>query len=55
VISVIGHSFVDYPLREPVLMFLWLTLAGSLTKTTDFAEFNFEIRDGCAKLAEFRR
>jgi O-antigen ligase len=33
VISVIGHSFVDYPLREPVLMFLFFTLAGAVTKT----------------------
>ncbi len=33
VIGVIGHSFVDYPLREPVLMFLFFTLAGALTNT----------------------
>ncbi len=30
--SVMIHCFVDYPLREPVLMFLWFTLAGGLTR-----------------------
>jgi len=30
--SVMIHCFVDYPLREPVLMFLWFVLAGALTQ-----------------------
>ncbi len=24
------HSYVDYPLRDPCLAFLWFTLAGAL-------------------------
>ena len=31
VVSVMIHCFVDYPLREPVLLFFWFTLAGALT------------------------
>jgi len=47
VISVIGHSFVDYPLREPVLMFLFFTLAGALTETGESTQgINPGIRDG---------
>ena len=33
VVSVMIHAFVDYPLREPVLLFLWFVLAGALTQT----------------------
>jgi O-antigen ligase len=32
VLSVMIHSFVDYPLQDPALAFLWFTLAGALTK-----------------------
>ncbi len=34
VMSVMIHSFVDYPLREPVLLFFWFVLAGALTQVT---------------------
>jgi hypothetical protein len=27
-IGVMAHSFVDYPIREPALAFLWFALAG---------------------------
>jgi O-antigen ligase len=33
VVSVMIHAFVDYPLREPVLLFFWFVLAGALTQT----------------------
>jgi O-antigen ligase len=32
VLSVMVHSYVDYPLRDPSLGFLWFTLAGGLTQ-----------------------
>ncbi len=32
VLSVMIHSYVDYPLRDPCLAFLWFTLAGALTR-----------------------
>jgi len=32
VTSVMIHSLVDYPLRDPALAFLWFTLAGALTR-----------------------
>jgi O-antigen ligase len=32
VLSVMAHSFVDFPLREPVLSFLWFTLAGAVSQ-----------------------
>jgi O-antigen ligase len=32
IVSVMVHSFVDYPLREPVLLFFWFVLAGALTQ-----------------------
>ena len=35
VLSLMIHSSVDYPLREPVLGFLWFTLAGALTSETE--------------------
>jgi O-antigen ligase len=35
IIAVLGHSFFDYPLREPALMFLFFTLAGAITKTRE--------------------
>jgi O-antigen ligase len=31
-LSVMIHSYVDYPLRDPSLAFLWFTLAGALTR-----------------------
>lgn len=34
VLSVMAHSFVDYPIREPVLALLWFVLAGALTQAT---------------------
>ena len=30
VLSVMAHSYVDYPIREPVLSFLWFALAGAV-------------------------
>ncbi|HWF06957.1 MAG TPA: O-antigen ligase family protein [Bryobacteraceae bacterium] len=30
ILCVMVHSYVDYPLREPVLSFLWFTLAGAV-------------------------
>ncbi len=53
VISVIGHSFVDYPLREPVLMFLFFTLAGGLTGTGESPGIESEIPSSGVKLAQF--
>jgi hypothetical protein len=32
VLSVMVHSYVDYPLRDPALGFLWFTLVGGLTQ-----------------------
>jgi O-antigen ligase len=32
VLSVSIHSFMDYPLQDPALAFLWFTLAGALTQ-----------------------
>lgn len=32
VLSVMVHSYVDYPLRDPALGFLWFALAGGLTQ-----------------------
>jgi O-antigen ligase len=56
VISVLSHSFVDYPLREPGLMFLFFTLAGAVPKTGKLTpRINREIADSGAKLVEFRR
>ncbi len=34
VLSVMIHSYVDYPLRDPSLGFLWFTLAGALTQVS---------------------
>jgi O-antigen ligase len=31
-LSVMVHSWVDYPLREPVLSFLWFALAGAVSQ-----------------------
>lgn len=31
-VSVMIHSWVDYPLRDPALAFLWFSLAGALTQ-----------------------
>ena len=31
VLSVMIHSYVDYPLRDPAIAFLWFTLSGALT------------------------
>jgi O-antigen ligase len=31
VISVMAHSFVDYPIREPVLSLIWFVMAGSVS------------------------
>lgn len=32
ILSVMVHSYVDYPLRDPALAFLWFSLAGALTR-----------------------
>ncbi len=42
VLSVMVHSYVDYPIREPVLSFLWFAMAGAVSQ--------FE-----GKRAEFKR
>ena len=34
VLSVMVHSFMDYPLQDPSLAFLWFTLAGAITQTS---------------------
>ncbi len=34
VLSVMAHSLVDYPIREPVLSFLWFALAGAVSQYT---------------------
>ncbi|MDP9054764.1 MAG: O-antigen ligase family protein [Acidobacteriota bacterium] len=31
-LSVMAHSYVDFPLREPALCFLWFALAGAVTQ-----------------------
>jgi hypothetical protein len=36
---------VDYPLREPALMFLFFTLAGALTKAAESPEIDSKIQD----------
>jgi O-antigen ligase len=41
VLSVMVHSFVDYPTREPALLLLWFALAGALAR--------FEGRDSALK------
>jgi O-antigen ligase len=33
VLSVMAHSYVDYPTREPALAFLWFALAGAVTQS----------------------
>lgn len=39
VLSVMIHSWVDYPLRDPALSFLWFALAGGLcTRRTDLSQ-----------------
>jgi hypothetical protein len=43
VLSVMIHSYVDYPLRDPVLGFFWFTLAGGLTGTRRPASANAEL------------
>jgi O-antigen ligase len=35
ILSVMVHSYVDYPLREPVISCLWFTMAGALTRIHD--------------------
>jgi O-antigen ligase len=32
VLSVMAHSYVDYPIREPALSFLWFALAGAVSQ-----------------------
>jgi O-antigen ligase len=32
VLSVMLHSYVDYPIREPALAFLWFTMAGAVSQ-----------------------
>lgn len=32
VLSVMAHSYVDYPIREPALSFLWFAMAGAVTQ-----------------------
>jgi O-antigen ligase len=32
VLSVMLHSYVDYPIREPALAFLWFTMAGAVSR-----------------------
>jgi O-antigen ligase len=32
VLSVMVHSYVDYPIREPALSFLWFALAGAVSQ-----------------------
>lgn len=32
VVSVMLHSYVDYPTREPVLLFLWFAMAGAVSQ-----------------------
>jgi len=32
VISVMAHSYVDYPIREPALSFLWFAMAGAVSQ-----------------------
>lgn len=32
VLSVMVHSYVDYPIREPALSFLWFAMAGAVTQ-----------------------
>jgi O-antigen ligase len=34
-LSVMAHSYVDFPLREPALSFLWFALAGALCGTRE--------------------
>ena len=52
VLSVMFHGYVDYPLRDPSLGFLWFTLAGALTQVvpharhrSQVAAFDLERRD----------
>jgi hypothetical protein len=33
ILSVMAHSYVDYPTREPALAFLWFALAGAVTQS----------------------
>jgi O-antigen ligase len=35
ILCVMIHSYVDYPLREPVLSFLWFTLAGAVASFSE--------------------
>jgi O-antigen ligase len=32
ILSVMAHSYVDYPIREPALSFLWFALAGAVSQ-----------------------
>ena len=32
ILSVMAHSFVDYPIREPALSFLWFAMAGAVSR-----------------------
>ncbi len=32
VLGVMAHSFVDYPIREPVISFLWFVMAGAVSQ-----------------------
>jgi hypothetical protein len=32
VLSVMVHSYFDYPIREPVLSFLWFAMAGAVSR-----------------------
>jgi hypothetical protein len=32
VLSVMVHSWVDYPLQDPAIAFLWFAMAGALTR-----------------------
>jgi hypothetical protein len=32
VLSVMVHSYVDYPIREPALSFLWFAMAGAVSQ-----------------------
>lgn len=35
ILSVMIHSYVDYPLRDPAIAFLWFGLAGALARTEE--------------------
>jgi O-antigen ligase len=47
VLSVMVHSYVDYPIREPTLSFLWFALAGAASQSAGkHAGFRRRIREG---------